>query len=165
MVSSDEKGGEGILTPVLRRAYRPPGSNKFAGALPAVSICYSRCMRLELVVGVCLLIALPATAEFERGIMLFWSGDYEQAAKKLRAPAEGGDPRAQYYLFRIYDKGSVPTPDGDQAQTRRSQAYAIPPGRRRLTDPPGQRQSGAVRGAPPVAVPRFAPHPFRTRTR
>ncbi len=62
---------------------------------------------LRAVVVLVLALALPApvlAADFQDGWEAYKRGDYKTALKEWRLLAEQGDPDAQYYLGRMYDR-------------------------------------------------------------
>jgi len=50
------------------------------------------------IVGVFLVIASAARADFESGMIKFEQGDFSGSQEELRPLADAGDPRAQYVM-------------------------------------------------------------------
>jgi uncharacterized protein len=80
-----------------------------------------RPVRKVLRVGVIVLLALVplayAAAEqksADAGIAAYENENYREAMKQLRPLAEKGDPNAQYYVGRMYEKGEGVSKDSEQ---------------------------------------------------
>jgi TPR repeat protein len=59
--------------------------------------------------------ATPAAATVADGLSAFERGQFEAAAKEFEAPAQAGDPQAQYLLGIMYLNEYVPPPAPDAA--------------------------------------------------
>ncbi len=74
-------------------------------------------LRLSIVVGLALMLAAPAWADFQAGLDAYERGDYDTAVKELWPLAEQGHPKAQYNLGVMYQLGlGVPQDDQEAAQ-------------------------------------------------
>lgn len=89
---------------------------------------------MGVVVGViaCASLAAPALADVKAGVDAWSAGDYDTAVREWRAPAQAGDPDAQFNLAQAYRLGrGVPA---DQAQAEALYARAAAQGHVRAAD-------------------------------
>ena len=86
-------------------------------------------------IALLLLLAVPARADFNAGVMAYLQGDYHTAFTTMQPLAEdAGHGYAQYYLGLMYLKGQGVTEDAKQAGAwfRKAAEQAIPQAQYRL---------------------------------
>ena len=86
-------------------------------------VCHSTLRGVISVLMICLFTAASVCGDFQAGVDAYERGDYETALQEFQPLAEGGDPKAQFYLGRMYARGNgVPQDDEEAAKLYREAA-------------------------------------------